>query len=135
VVVPAFYTAVVLLSVRFCKKREVILVGLGCIGLTLLSDFLTSETASTQAGVINTGISLLAIATTTYLALKIEAERSAAYEARSQLAHVGRVTTLGQATASWDHQLSLGQVAQYVHVQMCLYRFRPAHIHRHASAI
>ena len=45
--VPAFYTAVVLLSVRFCKKRGVILVGLGCVGLTLLSDYLTLNTAST----------------------------------------------------------------------------------------
>ena len=98
--VPAFYTAVVLMSVRFCKKREVILVGLGCIALTLLSDFLTSETATTEAGIINTGISLLAIATTTYLALKIEAECAAAFEARSQLAHVGRVTALGELTTA-----------------------------------
>ncbi|HEY7991854.1 MAG TPA: hypothetical protein VID77_10735, partial [Stellaceae bacterium] len=29
--VPAFYTAVVLMSVRVCKRRGVILVGLGCI--------------------------------------------------------------------------------------------------------
>ena len=72
----------------------------------MLSDFLTSETATTEAGIINTGISLLAIATTTYLALKIEAERAAAFEARSQLAHVGRVTTLGELTASIAHEVN-----------------------------
>jgi signal transduction histidine kinase len=104
--VPAFYTAVVLMSVRFCKRRGVILVGLGCIALTLLSDFLTSDTASTEAGFINTGISLSAIMTTIYLGLKIESARTAAFEAQSQLAHVVRVTTLGELTASIAHEVN-----------------------------
>jgi len=104
--VPAFYTAVVLMSVRFCKKRGVVFVGLGCIMLTLLSDVLTSNTASTSAGVINTAISLSAIGTTTYLALKIESARSAAYEAQAQLVHVARVTTLGELTASIAHEVN-----------------------------
>jgi signal transduction histidine kinase len=104
--VPAFYTAVVLMSVRFCKKRGVILVGIGCIALTLLSDYLTSNTASTEAGFINTWISLSAIATTVYLGLKIESARAAAYEAQSQLAHIGRVTALGELTASIAHEVN-----------------------------
>ncbi len=104
--VPAFYTAVVLMSVRFCKRRGVILVGLGCIALTLLSDVLTSDSASTEAGVINTGISLSAIATTVYLGLRIETARLAAFEAQSQLAHVVRVTTLGELTASIAHEVN-----------------------------
>ena len=104
--VPAFYTAVVLMSVRFCGRRGVVLVGLGCIALTLLSDLLTINTASTEAGLINTGISLTAIGTTTYLALKIESVRSAAYEAQSQLVHVARVTTLGELTASIAHEVN-----------------------------
>ncbi|MGA2567222.1 MAG: ATP-binding protein [Pseudolabrys sp.] len=118
--VPAFYTAVVLLSVRFCKKREVILVGLGSLGLTLLSDFLTSDTATTQAGVINTAISLLAITTTTYLAVRIETEKEAAYEARSQLAHVGRVTTLGELTASIAHEVNQPLAATVINGNACL---------------
>jgi C4-dicarboxylate-specific signal transduction histidine kinase len=104
--VPAFYTAVVLMSVRVCKRRGVILVGLGCIALTLLSDVLTSSTASTEAGLINTGISLSAIATTVYLGLRIESARAAAFEAQSQLAHVVRVTTLGEMTASIAHEVN-----------------------------
>src|SRR5664280_2766277 len=66
---PAFYTVVVLLAVRFCKKHGVILVGIGCCALTLLSDLLTAASGSTGIGFINTTISLLAIATTTYLSL------------------------------------------------------------------
>src|ERR1700674_5606905 len=103
---PAFYTAVVLLAVRFCKKRGVMFVGAGCCVLTLLSDLLTANSGVSEAGVINTAISLLAITTTTYLAIKIESEKAAAYEARSQLAHFARVTTLGELTASIAHEVN-----------------------------
>ncbi|HZL61761.1 MAG TPA: histidine kinase dimerization/phospho-acceptor domain-containing protein [Pseudolabrys sp.] len=117
---PAFYTVVVLLAVRFCNKRGVILVGAGCCALTLLSDLLTAATGSSGIGVINTTISLLAIATTTYLAVKIEAEKEAAYEARSQLAHVGRVTTLGELTASIAHEVNQPLAAAVINGNACM---------------
>jgi C4-dicarboxylate-specific signal transduction histidine kinase len=117
---PAFYTAVVLMSVRFCGRRGVALVGAGCIGLTLLSDLLTVASGSTGVGVVNTTISLLAIATTTYLSLKIESEKAAAYEARSQLAHVGRVTTLGELTASIAHEVNQPLAATVINGNACL---------------
>jgi two-component system sensor histidine kinase KdpD len=68
------YVAVVLLSVRFWQSRGVILVSLGCMGLTVLSYFL-SHAGLKQAGLINTAIGLLAVALTTYLTLKIESAR------------------------------------------------------------
>jgi K+-sensing histidine kinase KdpD len=71
------YVAVVLMSVRFCETRGVILVSLGCMALTVLSYFL-STTGLKQAGLINTAISLLAIGLTTFLALKIESVRNIA---------------------------------------------------------
>ena len=117
---PAFYTAVVLLAVRICKRRGVILVGVGCIALTLLSDLVTVGTGSTGIGFINTAISLLAIATTTYLAVKIEAEKVAAYEARSQLAHVARVTTLGELTASIAHEVNQPLAAAVINGNACM---------------
>jgi len=117
---PAFYTAVVLLAVRFCNKRGVIRVGLGCMVLTLLSDLLTIGSGTTGIGVVNTAISLLAIATTTYLAVKIEAEKAAAYEARSQLAHVGRVTTLGELTASIAHEVNQPLAAAVINGNACM---------------
>src|ERR1035441_9832493 len=106
IAVPAFYTVVVLLAVRFCKKRGVILVGVGCCALTLLSDLFTAASGSTGIGFINTSISLLGIATPTFGGVKSESEKAAAYEARSQLAHVGRVTTLGELTASIAHEVN-----------------------------
>ncbi|MBV9556442.1 MAG: hypothetical protein JO254_05145, partial [Pseudolabrys sp.] len=71
------YVAVVLLSVRFCKKTGVLLVSLGCAGLTILSFSLT-KTAFPEAGVINTAISLTAIGLTTLLALRTESARNTA---------------------------------------------------------
>ncbi len=43
---PVFYTAIVLIAARFCTKRGIIFVGLGCIGLILLSDILTIDVSS-----------------------------------------------------------------------------------------
>ena len=106
IAVPVFYTTVVLLSVRFCSRRGVVLVGLGCIALTLLSDFLTPDSSTSQAGIVNTVISVLAIAATTYLTLKIEAAEKAVSDARAQLAHAARVTALGEMTASIAHEVN-----------------------------
>ena len=120
VAVPAFYTAVVLLSMRFCKRRGVIFVAGGCIALTLLSDYLTAPGGSIEAGLLNTAISIAAIVTTTYLALKIESATAAVYEARSQLAHVGRVAVLGELTASIAHEVNQPLAATVINGNACL---------------
>ena len=106
IAVPVFYTAVILISVRFCSRRGVVFVGLGCIALTFLSDLCTPQTSASAAGAINTAISTLAIVSTTYLVLKIEAAERSVYEARAQLAHVARVTALGELTASLAHEVN-----------------------------
>jgi C4-dicarboxylate-specific signal transduction histidine kinase len=106
IAVPVFYTAVILVSVRFCSRRGVILVGFGCVALTLISDLITPQTSASTAGIINTVISILAIGSTTYLVLKIEATEHSVYEARAQLAHIARLTTLGQLTASLAHEVN-----------------------------
>jgi signal transduction histidine kinase len=118
---PAFYTVIVLIAVRFCKKRGVVLVGVGCIALTLLSDLVTIDVPPSQAGIINTCISLLAIAATTYLALKIEMEKEATFEARSQLAHIARVTTLGEMTATIAHEVNQPLTAVLINGNACLH--------------
>jgi len=106
IAVPVFYTAVILISVRFCSRRGLVLVGLGCVALTLLSDFLTPESSSSETGIINTIISILAIIATTALVLRIDSAERAVYDARAQLAHVARVTALGELTASIAHEVN-----------------------------
>src|SRR4029079_13458477 len=68
---PVFYTAIVLIASRFCTKRCIVFVGLGCIGLILLSDILTIDVTPSQAGIANTAISVVAIAATTHLSATI----------------------------------------------------------------
>lgn len=120
VAMPAFYTAVVLLSVTFCNKRGVIFTAAGCIVLTIVSDFLTPGAAATEAGIINTVIGIAAIVTTALLALKIETATAAAYEARSQLTHMSRVASLGELTASIAHEVNQPLAAAVANGNACL---------------
>ena len=120
IAIPAFYSAIVLLSVSFCRKTGVVFVGVGCIALTLLSDLLTVNTGVSGAGVINTAVSLLAIASTTFLAVKIQSGKVAALEAHSQLAHVVRVTTLGELAASIAHEINQPLTAVVINGNACL---------------
>ena len=120
IAVPVFYTAIILLSVGFCKKSGIVFVGVGCIALTLLSDLLTVNTGVSEAGVINTALSLLAITSTTFLAVKIQSSKIAASEAQSQLAHVVRVTTLGELAASIAHEVNQPLAAAVINGNACL---------------
>jgi signal transduction histidine kinase len=117
---PVFYTTIVLLSVSFLKKNGIVFVGIGCIALTLLSDLLTANNGVSEAGVINTALSLLAITSTTFLAVKIQSSKVAASEAQSQLAHVVRVTTLGELAASIAHEVNQPLAAAVINGNACL---------------
>ena len=105
IAVAVLYVAVVLMSVGFCRKRGVVLVSLGCMALTVLSHFLT-QSGSPTAGLINGGIGLAAIAATTFLVLRIQSAELTALEAKAQIAHIARVTTLGELTASIAHEVN-----------------------------
>jgi C4-dicarboxylate-specific signal transduction histidine kinase len=120
IAVAVLYVAVVLMSVGFCQKRGVILVSLACIALTILSFFLT-ESGSPTTGLINGGISVAAIAATTFLALKIESAELTAHEAKAQLAHIARVTTLGELTASIAHEVNQPLTATVINANASLH--------------
>lgn len=105
IAVGVLHVAVVLMSVGFCRRRGVMLVSAGCMALTLMS-FLLTRGGALEAGIINAALSLIAIAATTYLALKIESAEVAASDARAQLAHVARLTVLGELTASIAHEIN-----------------------------
>jgi C4-dicarboxylate-specific signal transduction histidine kinase len=119
IAVAVFYVFVVLISVRFFRRRGVVLVSLGCMALTVLSYFL-NPAGALYPGLVNSGISLAAIAVTAYLALKIEASAVAALEARAQLAHFARVTTLGELTLSIAHEVNQPLTAVVTSGNACL---------------
>jgi C4-dicarboxylate-specific signal transduction histidine kinase len=58
------------------------------------------------AGLVNCAISLAAIGVTAYLSLRTAAAEATAREAQTQLAHITRVTVLGELTASIAHELN-----------------------------
>ena len=103
---------VVFLSLRFCRKRGIIFVSVACAALSILSAVLTivsyvpTAGSTFSLGVINTSISLTAIAATAYLALATETARQTAERAQAHLAHVARLTTLGELSASIAHELN-----------------------------
>ena len=105
IAVAVFYVLVVLLSASFLPRRGVMIAGAACIALTLLSFALTRSGAA-FSGLVNCVISVCAIAATTYLVLEIDAARITIDETRAQLAHVGRVTTLGELTTSIAHEVN-----------------------------
>ena len=118
VAVAVFYVVVVLLSVTFCQSRGIMLIAVGCLTLTLLSNFL-SRNSATQHGLINSVISLTAIAATTYLALRIVAINSEVQAWRDRLAQVARVTTLGELTTSIAHEVNQPLAAVVTNANAC----------------
>lgn len=105
IAVAVLYVAVILVSVRFDRPAVVLWVGAASAGLTVLSYLLTPRGAQ-HAGLVNCVLSLVAIGATTYLVLRAEAAEARAREARAGLAHMSRVTMMGELTASIAHEVS-----------------------------
>ena len=103
--VASLYVLVVLLATLFAEQGVVLRTAAGCMLLTVLGSFITLNGGSQEAGVINGATSLMLIASATYLALKGKSAEAAKLEAQAQLAHVARLTTLGEMTASIAHEV------------------------------
>ena len=100
-----FHTAIILVAVRWFSPRLVIGITALCIALTLASFALTPAGAY-RTGLINTGISILAIVITAYLGLKMVAAQNTAHAAQTQLLRITQATSLGQVTASIAHEIN-----------------------------
>ena len=59
-----FYVAVILLATRWMRPRSVVILASACGALTVIS-FTLTHSGLYEVGIINTGISLVAIAVTT----------------------------------------------------------------------
>ena len=77
VAVGVLYVVVVLMAARFCQPRGIFLVFAGCIGLTVLSFFLSPPTGPEYTGIVNTFISILAICLTAFLVQRSQASEVA----------------------------------------------------------
>ncbi|EJK79959.1 sensor histidine kinase [Rhizobium sp. AP16] len=99
------YVSVILISVRSGRPGAVMVVGIVCAVLTIVSYCLTRH-GDSQSGTVNGAISLLAIAATTYLAIRIEATEARARQAQSELARMSRIMTMGELSTSIAHEVS-----------------------------
>ena len=100
IAVSVLYVTVVLMS-----TRSVVLVGLGCVGLTALSFFLSPPGGPYIEGVINTWVSITAIGLTTFLALQSQSGEARLREQASllDLTHDVVVTqTLDDVITYWN---------------------------------
>ena len=76
-----FYVAVVLMASTFCKPREVWLVFLGCAGLTVLAYILAPPAIAPHVvSLVNTALSITAIALTAFLAVRYQSTVGAVRE-------------------------------------------------------
>jgi len=69
IAIATLYVVVVLIAARFCKPRGVVLVGLGCMGLSIISWALAPPDHPTAETLINECISMASIGLVTTLAL------------------------------------------------------------------
>ncbi|ALN75234.1 sensor histidine kinase [Aureimonas sp. AU20] len=105
IAVAVFYTAVILLAIELLSVRGVVALAVFCAVLTVASLFLTRSGAF-DSGLMNCAISVLAIAVTTYLSLKLVAAKAAVFEAQAKLGQMARLTRLGELTASIAHEIN-----------------------------
>jgi len=119
IAIAVFYIVIILMSVSFCRKRGVIIVSAGCVVLTIISYFLSFK-GSMESGLVNLVISVLAIAITTFLVLRIESARVAIHEARAHMSHVSRIIALGELTASIAHEVNQPLAAVVTSGNACL---------------
>jgi signal transduction histidine kinase len=113
-----FYVAVVLLAVRFLSPRWVVVVALACMAATVCSHFLSEGDPRGQTALINRLIDILAIAITTFLALKNQSEKLALQ--RAKIERLTRLITLGEMTASIAHEVNQPLAAVMASSEACL---------------
>lgn len=124
-VFPGFYVLIVVMAARFCRARALWLVSAACSTLTILAQLISHqlEHRSTQVayiGAFNTFDSILVIQLATFFILRGQAANAALQRAQADLAHVGRVTTMGELTASIAHEVNQPIAGVVTNASACL---------------
>jgi len=124
-VVSGLYVLVVVMAGRFCRGRRLWWVAGGCAGLSVVAQLLAHRLVGQgdEAGYIgafNTAVCLVAIGLSTYVILRGQAAETALRRAQTDLAHVSRVTTMGELTASIAHEVNQPIAAAVTNASACL---------------
>ena len=124
-VVSGLYLIVVLMAGGFIRGRALWLVSGGCSALTIVAQVLAHRLVlgndqATYIGAFNTIVSVLSMALATILILRSQAVQTAINQARLDLAHVSRVTTMGELTASIAHEVNQPIAGVVTNASACL---------------
>jgi C4-dicarboxylate-specific signal transduction histidine kinase len=121
IAVSVLFVVVVLMSSRLYSDRGVLIVGLGCMVLTLLSLFFSISDPWGVSALSNALLSLVAIGATTLLVMKMRQAEEKLRQSQADLAHVNRVTTMGELTASLAHEVNQPLAAAVANASACLH--------------
>jgi len=124
-VVSGLYLIVVLMAGNFVRGRALWLVSGGCAALTFVAQILAHRLVlgndqATYIGAFNTTVSVLSMALATALIQRSHAAQAAMNQARLDLAHVSRVTTMGELTASIAHEVNQPIAGVVTNASACL---------------
>jgi C4-dicarboxylate-specific signal transduction histidine kinase len=114
------YVAVVLASVSIYERRGVVIMALVCIVFTVVGYALSPRNLLGTTALANRFLDFLAIGGTTYLALRCQSANKALRKTQMELAHVTRVTTLGELATSIAHEVNQPLAAVVANAGACL---------------
>lgn len=127
IAIAVLYVAVMLIAVTAWPRRGTLVVMAGCMLLTVAAYVISYGFAVVGGSFARMLVSIVAIAITTFLALKGQAATSrlllreeALSRAQAQLTHVTRVTMLGELAASIAHEVNQPLAAINANGEACL---------------
>lgn len=119
-VVADLYVAVVLMVSRVVRTRGLLLVASGCALLTVVAHFISPGNTWGSTALINRTFALATIGIATFIVWRNRSAELALRESRDQLAHLMRVTTLGELTASITHEVNQPLAGVVTNAHACL---------------
>ena len=135
VAVAIFHTAVMLVATRFLGVRAVAALAVACVVLTCLS-FVLTPSGDYKIGLINTGISVVAIGVTAYLGLKLKGAEAQIHEARERIIDILQKLPTARITISHDWDFLARISTTYLtlahgRLDACAPSFSHTHAHAH----
>jgi signal transduction histidine kinase len=124
-VVAGLYVIVILMAGQFLSGRRLWLAAAGCVGLTVLAQFVAQRPGlrndeAAYVGAFNTGVSIGAIVVSCHLVLRGRAAEADLRRAQADLAHISRVTIMGELAASIAHEVNQPIAGALANAGACL---------------
>lgn len=118
VAVAVFYAVLILAVGSRLSRASLLRLAIVCVFLTVFS-FLLTPTGNLGTGLINTGISIAAIALIVHVHAKIQAAQQQAQAAQQQLARLTQVQSLAGLSSSIAHEINQPLGAMLTSAQAC----------------